>query len=211
MEQISRRGFISWIVGILAASQSALGLRSPSEVDKYPIATFPGINKIMSWSYTPTHGICPSLVHLEIEPQSNMPTNAGTFRVRAEPWGIELPGCRAICGDLDSEGRVTKLYLYDRRWQWRFGCISGDYNCQFMLPRPLRSVRDLASILLTKMGETDFDVSALPNNVFPDTHWKNHVPAEQLQSLVNSVRFAVVLGADDRVRFQKFEQLEVSS
>ncbi len=107
------------------------------------------------------------------------------------------------------------MQIYDRRWAWKFGAISGNYN----LPAPgvptsggvdlgysfsqslvradtMQSAQQLAAFCLQAMGETVYDVSALPDNVMPETHWSYENPAQALEQLCESLGCHVVLDLD---------------
>ncbi len=91
--------------------------------------------------------------------------------------------------------------FYDRRWRWQFGAVIGKYNIRKpdeSLYRE-RNPRELATLLLEAMGETGFDVTALPLEPRPEVEWRSSNPADALASLVSEYGCDVALIDDDVV------------
>lgn len=100
--------------------------------------------------------------------------------------------------------------LEDRRWKWWKGgnFISAKWNTRrtdgSVKPGTEKSAREMVSILLQKLGESRFDVNAVPNSTDPD--YSPEVDAdyqhtvEVLDSLLNALSLRCVLGTDDRIR-----------
>lgn len=176
-------------------------------MSKTPIGefTFPGINKIVSGTFTLSHGISPSAAMIQIPPQDNFTVPAGTLAITYGGTRIEFPDCRLDMASLEvgDNGQIWTLKILDRRWKWQFGKISGHWNIlkpdrTFDLDRE-KSPQDLAKLLLDAMGEKRYDVSQLPNQTRPLTYWDYENPAEQLQRLCESLDCRIVLRTDNRV------------
>lgn len=98
----------------------------------------------------------------------------------------------------------------DRRWKWwqGGGTVSGKYNVRrtdgTLKPGTEKSAREMAELLLKKLGESGFDVSAVPNasspDVSPEMDWDYRRPVEALDELLNALQLRLVLGTDDKVR-----------
>lgn len=175
------------------------------------LATFPGIGQLLDASLNFGHGISPSTATLTIVPQAQLTTDTGTLAFTFGDTTIAFPDCKIDRGTLErnSRGEIWRLSILDRRWKWRFGAISGTYNAyrddsslrrgERGATNTERTMRQLAELCLLAMGETRFDVSALPNEPRPSVEWDVDVPAEMLAALCDQCACRVVLTLDDRV------------
>jgi hypothetical protein len=189
-------------------------------------ANFPGIAQLVEASISMVHGISPGTAVLTIAPQVSLPTEVGTLTFGFGGVSLEFPDCKVDYGSFErnSSGEIWRLSIFDRRWQWRFGQISGTYNVwrdNFSLKRgenntidTERSPQELATLCLQAMGESDFDVSDLPNETRPSVEWDFDVPAEALASLCDELGCRVVLQLDNRVAVRRVgdgAELDLSS
>src|SRR5262249_31497791 len=152
-------------------------IRNPkSKIPPMPpqgLLSFPGLQQILSWSYTLSHGITPGVAHVEIAPQLGVPAEIGTMVISFGDVELAFPTCVLDCPNVgrDGSGMVVSLAILDRRWAWRYGQISGRYNIRRrngqLDAATEQSPQDLAALLLTAMGESGFDVSGLPNQSRP--------------------------------------------
>lgn len=168
---------------------------------------YPGINQILSGTFTLSHGVTPSSAIVKINPETNFAVPSGTMSITyGNQRPIEFPDCSIDMSSLqrDGSGQVWSIRIQDRRWKWKFGEIYGRYNGLNPDGRvdvnTDKTPQELATLLLQAMGETNFDVSDLPNKTRPYVDWLGDNPAEQLESLVESLGCRVVLGTDNRVR-----------
>lgn len=124
---------------------------------------------------------------------------------------IFLPTCRLRRKVIASNagGRYQQVLLEDRRWRWNFdvagGPLYGFYNhyekgIKVTTATNIKSVRSLATLVLTWMGERNFDVSALPDDFFPVVMWDGEDPAAALEALVDTCGCQVVLKWDNTVK-----------
>lgn len=90
---------------------------------------------------------------------------------------------------LDGNGAHWVLPIYDRRWRWQYGHISGSYN----QVRPDGSLvretepQQLAALCFAAFGETRYDVSRMPNAVRPAVLWDRANAADALQALCSEL------------------------
>jgi hypothetical protein len=189
------------------------------------LISFPGLTTFKSAEYTASQGIAPGICNLEI-PQELVGGLAaeGDLTFSYGDQSFTLYSCVVDLGNTDRNGGgyVARVQIYDRRWAWKFGAISGHYN----LPAPgtptaggidtgysnspsstpvradtLQTPQQLASLCLDAMGEEEYDVSALPNTTTPEIHWSYENPAQALESLCESLGCRVVHDiASDGVR-----------
>lgn len=170
------------------------------------LLSFPGVSQVLSWSFTLSHGISPSVAQVEIAPQFGVPAEIGTMLVTFGDIELAFPGCvldSATVRRDPASGMIVHLSIVDRRWAWRYGQISGRYNVRrrdgALDPDTEQAPQDLAALLLGAMGESNFDVSGLPNDPRPEVDWVYANPAEELASLAESLGCRVVLDLDSRV------------
>ncbi len=179
------------------------------------MAFFPGVNQLIDASITLAHGISPSAATLTIGPQANVTTEIGTLGFEFGGASIEFPDCKVDYGSFErnGNGEVWRLSILDRRWRWRFGQISGTYNVrrddsslqggENDTIDTERTPQELAALCLRAMGETNFDVSDLPNEARPSVEWDYEVPAEALAALCDELGCRVVLQLDNRVAIRR--------
>lgn len=123
----------------------------------------------------------------------------GTLRVTDGQQYRDFPGCRVVRHTIKSQGgggRMRELVIEDRRWAWGESRIWGEYNTVDQGGRSTagqRSARELASLCLDAMGETGYDVSALPPYSYPEVSWDADVAAEALDSICQMFGCLVVL------------------
>lgn len=172
----------------------------------FAYVTYPGVERVESCTYTLSHGITPASVNLEITPQEKPIAEQGDLTFLQGSTKIVLRDCKVATSVVSTSkgGFVTALTLYDRRWKWRLGYISGHYNLRDegnqIVSETEKAPQDLAKLLLEAMGEGGADVSQLPNDSRPTVEWEWANPAQELESLATLLGCRVVLGVDNRVR-----------
>lgn len=128
---------------------------------------WPGVVRVMSFSYTCSHGISPgtwSLTTAPQDPTDTKPQRYGSLIVSDGRMGGVFRDMIAtdIDGELTAEGITYQIRGYDRRWRWRtqaggFGGLDGRYNILDqrgkLVPWSIRSPRELAAMCLRAMGE----------------------------------------------------------
>lgn len=170
-------------------------------------AEFAGV-PLESYSFTLNRGITPSVAVVSTIPVPgplNIP--AGRLRLQFGATTIDFEGMAAEVAYFRSvkndNGWRWSLHLTDRRWKWQFGRVSGEYNIRLADgstdPAQRKTPGELATLLLTRLGEIEPDVSRMPAGVFPYVKWDGVNPARALASLCESVGCEVVLGLDNRV------------
>lgn len=162
--------------------------------------SFPGILNAKELIYTQTVSFQPDMILMKCNPQ---PTNFAAVGTVTLGWDLsiaQLPNCVVDMGTvgLTPDGRHLQLKAHDRRIFWALvPAISGEYNTlrvgDFIVARK-KSLRELAVILMTAMGEASANVSAVPNDVFPPVSWKCEDVVEAAQTLLEGHGFSVALG-----------------
>ena len=179
------------------------------------LASFPGVEHVRGVVFAHRGDILPSVATLEIVPQTALIATVGTLSLDYGDVHLQFPDCRVDRATLvhDEQGRIVRLTLLDRRWKWQFGRISGQYNLRHrpslglteavdapnFLPDTEQTPVELLTLCLEAMGETNFDLSAVPNDARPTVHWQNVVPAEALRAVAQDVGCRVVLRLDQSV------------
>lgn len=104
-------------------------------------------------------------------------------------------------------GFLWELVILDRRWRWRHGEITGRYNVIEKYGGRDETAEypawSLATLLLEAMGETNYDISAMPDDVYPPCEWDKANPAAELARLAEMCGCVVVLQLDNTVKLWK--------
>jgi hypothetical protein len=158
-----------------------------------------------------------------VTPQPTSPASFGTLVISDGQGTIVIPGCRldALKTHQDESGVYWTLEIVDRRWRWReLGSLSGCYNqldpFGKLIPWTIRSPKELATICLEAMGETNyildfpaglnypgpFTSSPIVNitGANPPVNWDGVPPAQALQQLADQYSLRVIYQlAKDRI------------
>lgn len=188
---------------------------------------YPGLAQIQSATITMGHGITPNGFQLVIAPQpSNQVVEIGDLTLEYDNQTLVIPGCKVDSASFsfDESGNLISVSLQDRRWKWRYGTISGEYNIR----RPDGTIRkqqdeepgtaatrnseftphELARLCMEAAREEieDDAFSDMPNDVRPYVRWDVSNPMAELSNLAELLGCRVVLGLDNKVRIRKVNQ-----
>lgn len=153
------------------------------------------------------HGISPSICTLEFEPQT-ISSTTGTLTFNYHDGSAQSQAFADCIIDqasirASSSGFIETARIFDRRYKWKFGDISGRYNVRLadysIKDGTEKTPQELATLLLTAMGETGYSVTDLPNDTRPEVNWDFANPASELQNLCDLLGCRIVLGLDDDV------------
>lgn len=180
------------------------------------LATFPGVDQILTATYSWTRGIKPSVAQIEMPPQANFVAQTGDlvfFDVNGTV--ITLTNCKVDRFDfvVDQRGQILRLQILDRRWQWEFPKISGHYNLRHdtgplindvtfganVIWNTVKNAQELATLCLQAMKESSYDVSVLPTDAFPIVEWEEETAAQALEQLCEEFGCHVVINLLDEV------------
>ena len=154
-------------------------------------ATFPGISVITAAQMTLSHGISPSSAIITTVPHTNFIAKVGdlTFTFGGETITFKDAIADQATFTQSGAGQRWTVRVFDRRWRWRFGGISGRYNertTNGLLNADIgnrQSPRDLALFLLDAMGESNVDLSEIPNRERIFVNWDDANPAVELAEI----------------------------
>ncbi len=125
-------------------------------------AVWPGVESVVSCTYTASHGIAPGVAVLRMLPQDTVPAEFGDLVFLETTTGVSVTITDCKLSDFRVEetldGFIWLLSIEDRRWKWRdLGQISGCYNQLDphgkLIPWYIRSPTELAKLCLDAMGE----------------------------------------------------------
>jgi len=175
--------------------------------------TFPSILSVESFSGTVGLGVSPSQFRLTIAPQLPTIQIVGNL-VLSYTDGVTVDvityvDCLvdAASYEFNDSGYLVSLTIIDRRWRWAFGEISGNYNVRnddgtivkdggpglSPVSDTEKTPQELAILCLDAMGESGYDVAALPDNARPTIDWDYQNPAQALAALCDELGCAVGL------------------
>jgi hypothetical protein len=162
--------------------------------------TFTSITYPVQCIYTQHIGFDPDPAQLQCNPQGTSLPAAGILSLS---WGvttITLPDCVVDQASirLSPDGRSVMLNALDRRARWRNAPpISGSYNQiragEYVAARQ-KSLRQLAVILLTQLGEASAVVTALPTDIYPPVVWECEDTVAAARELLEGYGYTVSLG-----------------
>ncbi len=187
-------------------------------IERQAIPSFTGLPQIAGATVTWSRGISPSTIQIETVPQPNFTEPVGDVSIH---WTALLPNGSPDPGDSDAvtitlydcavdtstievTARQTwRMTLHDRRWRWKYGEISGKYN-QLKPDGTIDSAteqtnQELAELCLDALGETGYDVSAIPTTYKTAVQWDATNPAQALQEVCSAAGCEVVLLLDNTV------------
>jgi len=166
---------------------------------------FPGLAHIVNGTFTLGHGVSPSQAMIYCAYQSGQAFESGTLQLQYGGLVLAFPQAKINFIELfiDGQGRqLMQVAILDRRWKWAFGAISGFYNTRVgseIDQRTKKNARELATLCLQAMGEKNFNVAAIPQNIYPEVEWDYTVPAKGLQEVCDRVGCRVVLKLNNTV------------
>lgn len=151
--------------------------------------TFPGIDRVLSMTYTVQHGHQPGTAYLRIAPQASLPTLRGTLSFTDGITSVSLTNCLIdqTGFEFDERGFVQTVPIKDYRWMWQDAIIIGSWNVR----RPDQSIdvatertpRQLLALLYNAMGAT-VDVSGMPNSDRPMRVWEGQKAWSEAEKLL---------------------------
>ena len=168
----------------------------------FPTVTFAGItckggNFSLGWGISPSTG------------SISLPVNARRPNIDRGDL-VFSDGARSVTTrDLYVDNAARKesagswtISLKDKRWLWRFGTVTGEYNTGDTatgLIKRRKTCRELASLLLEALDVGRYAVSALPLRSYPPVTWEYANPAAELQALCELYGCVVTLRPDGTV------------
>lgn len=155
-------------------------------------ASFPGIDQIVSVSARKSLGIEPGRAIVEFIPQPTVSTVDGTLTIGVGSEYITWQQAHLDVSsiELTAAGHLCRAMIYDRRFWWTNTFVHGRYNMRDAFGKIISSTEktpwELATLLLTEMGESGFNVSSLPNSADdrPDIDWSCAIAANELHKLL---------------------------
>jgi hypothetical protein len=171
-------------------------------------ATFPGVNAVIDAEISVVQGISPSVCTMRIAPQAKLIKESGPLTFYFDNRWITWSDCKIDNASIErnKDGQIWKFKILDRRWRWVFGEISGAYNLRnadnTIREDTKKSARDLARLCCFELGEDInqnfyFDVTAMPEDVYPQVQWNAENPAEALAMLCDIFNCRVILSLKD--------------
>lgn len=166
--------------------------------------SYPGVLAPRLGVYTQRRGINPDTVYVEFVPQSQPVSNAGNVIMSYAGEELTIANCTIDAGrrTYSGNGWLQSVVLADRRELWKYVVpINGHYNetdsTGARVTDTEKTLRELMELLLDACGETDNDVTAVDNTVYPEVDWQCEEPRLALQELCKTWGYDVVLGFDD--------------
>ena len=168
--------------------------------------TYGGLGAVQSGQFTLTRGTSPSVAILMVYPQDGIPPITGTLSITFGSRSLNFRDCLldSATQQTTGTGQIIECRIKDRRWKWANPFVSGEYNVYRdngeLDATTEKTPQQLATLCFEALGETGFEVGALPNDGRPHVFWDYSSAAQSLESLAESYGCRVVLGLDDVAR-----------
>jgi hypothetical protein len=170
-------------------------------------ATFTGIESLIRAEITVSKGVTPAVALITMLPQDLIELSPGNLEILAGDKSVTFPDAAPVMpslrGVMGRDGLRWEMHVLDHRWRWLVGTISGEWNKRLpdgtVDPDSVQTPAQLATLLLEAMGESIFDVSRMPEGVYPYVKWNAINPALALASLCEYVACEVTGGEFNHV------------
>lgn len=177
------------------------------------VATFPGIDKIISVTVPRGHGITPDVITIEMVPQKRVWQRIGALQLFYGNQRIVLPDCLTDeCHfSFDERGEVWQLRLWDYRWRWqKDNDLHGRYNVRLadgpvdrldpLTEKEIRLLRrQCARAITLPRGKVFRSNQGGPPEQFPEVYWSYANAAVELQKLCELSGLRIVPQFDGNV------------
>jgi len=86
--------------------------------------TFPGIQQVMSGSFTLQHGISPGVASLQHLTQTRLPRLDGALQIYWNGGVLLFQNCQVndLSVQRNDQGLIASVSVWDRRWKWQYAC-----------------------------------------------------------------------------------------
>jgi len=177
-------------------------------------AVFNGLIVERRASMSRSPGVTPDVGQVVWSSNGTQPSTAsGTLTFYNEDGSIAMDTFSDCLLDDPQErrgGLIDFVYkVKDKRWRWEYPTLFGSYNIrgrdEEIISGTEKTVRELAELALDALGETGYDVSALPTTNGPEVRWHYESAAGFLDSLCSMYGCEVHLAAltEEVVIYQK--------
>lgn len=162
--------------------------------------SYPGL-QIRHAAMTFSRGVTPSVCTVAAIPQANLDLPPSLLRFDYGSNTVQFQDAAIMAAFVRRrymrKGWLHSIQIVDRRWRWAFGGIGGEHNRRrpdgTLDTNTQKSPAQLMTLCLQAMGESGFDVSRVPEGVFPYVNWDGVNPALALAALCDYVACDVVL------------------
>lgn len=163
---------------------------------------------ITSLKFSFSRGVYPSACHVTAIPLPTFTGQSGPLVLKYGDETLTFPGCAVDYADLRMErGREINMRILDRRWKWRSPIVTYRANVPLdtenIRADTARTPAQIAQALFNAIGESGYDTSAMPANVYPYVEWEGVSAADALNELCRLCGCIVVLGTDNIVRIKR--------
>jgi hypothetical protein len=177
-------------------------------------AEFDGLAVEVSASMSRTPGVSPDVGQLVWRANGTLPSSPFgdlVFFIDGAPpvEVVRFTRCKLDDPREQRSGLINAVYrVFDRREEWQFPVLFGSWNVRddnkLVIAGMAKNPQQLASLALDALGETGYDVSALPTVFEPiRVDWHYEPAAVFLNKLCDRFGCKVHLGFDDIVRIKQ--------
>lgn len=172
-------------------------------------AFFGGLEVQVSFSMSRSQGVTPDIGQLVWRVGTTQPSSSvGDLVLKNGATTILTMTNCTLRNPTEQFGDMRSItyQVQDRRWKWKTPTVFGQYNVRdeknLLIEITKKTPRELATLLLIALGETGYDVSALPTDVelSPNVVWYYTPAAVEIDKLCAMLGCSVNLMNDNTVK-----------
>lgn len=135
---------------------------------------------------------------MKIFPQFGIPDQDGDLVMTYNGVSVTIKDAHidSVAYEVGGGGQIVNVRFMDSRWKWAHRYVTGRYNFRlpnnWINPAHEKTPQQLATLCFQAMGESVFDVSALPNDARPEADWDHSNAAQELDRICNDLGCKVV-------------------
>lgn len=156
-----------------------------------------GLANVRGGTFTNVRGVHPASFILSIEPRPAFSGYVGNLTLTFGSTTLSFPNCAMAPHSMavwkDRIPYIWNMIVLDRRWNWQYVRISGEYNrrrADGKLDDDTKlSLTKLIEKLLTELGES-FQLTGIPD-VYPYVNWQNAYASRELEWLCELAGLAI--------------------
>lgn len=164
--------------------------------------TFAGITNPKTGVYSQSHGTEPDRIKLTFVAQSAAIAAGGTVTFSFDGNDVNLPNCKVDQGafQFSEAGFTEEAVLFDRRWQWKhYEKVSLHFNellpdNKTIRPSTVKTPQEILTFLFDAIGETDADVSLVPNAARPEIAAECRDVVDLIDEMCDALGCRLILG-----------------
>lgn len=155
--------------------------------------------------YSDTRGVLPGAITFTMAPQRVWSPSLIDIELWFNDFNYRFVQCAVanVTEMYSDRGIYWQVTALDRRWKWQDATISGIYNKWLengaVWNKTEKTPQELLTILFKELGESNFDVSQVPNkkDMRPECNWSNASICMEMDNLAQALGCVIIHELDD--------------